>query len=151
MKSIPKSKGATTRRDRLSPAERSRLMQRIRGKDTKPEVHVRKMVWGMGHRYRLHDKSLPGTPDLVFKSAKKVIFVHGCFWHLHTGCSRYRLPLSRTDFWLPKLTENKRRDGRNIRALGRLGWMVLVVWECQLRDSNRLKKRLERFFRAATA
>lgn len=136
----------TVRRDKLSPAERSRLMKRIRGKNTKPEMYVRKMVWGMGKRYRLHGKDLPGKPDLVFRKAKKAIFVHGCFWHLHSGCSRYRLPLSRVDFWLPKLTENKRRDGRNIRALRRLGWRVLVVWECQLRHSDQLQRKLERFF-----
>lgn len=144
MKSAPDEEVPAGRRDKLSVAERSRLMSRVRGKNTKPELMVRRMVWGMGYRYRLHGKSLPGKPDLVFKTAGKAIFVHGCFWHLHS-CARYQLPVSRVDFWLPKLTKNRRRDGRNLRLLRQLRWKVLVIWECQLRQPKQLTRRIERF------
>jgi DNA mismatch endonuclease (patch repair protein) len=107
--------------DTLSRAERSKRMARIRGRDTKLELIVRRLVYRCGFRYRLHGKTLPGKPDLVFSSRHKVIFVHGCFWHRHPHCALARLPKSRLDFWMPKLTGNRRRDLTNIRRLSRLG------------------------------
>ena len=133
--------------DTLSPAERSAVMARIRSKGTKPEMAVRRMVHGMGYRYRLHRSDLPGTPDLVFPRLSKVIFVHGCFWHLHqaAGCGRARLPKSRVEFWLDKLEGNRARDVANLRRLRADGWKVLQLWECQLTDKAKLERRLARF------
>ena len=110
--------------DTLGPAERSALMSRIRAKDTKPEWRVRRLVHGMGYRYRLHRRSLPGTPDLVFPARRKVIFVHGCFWHWHPdpACRLAGLPRSRLEFWAPKLERNQRRDVVNLAELSALGW-----------------------------
>lgn len=130
--------------DVLTRAQRSRCMSLIRGKDTKPERIIRSMVSALGYRYRLHVKKLPGTPDLVFVSLRKVIFVHGCFWHRHS-CRRAALPATRREWWAAKLAGNRRRDDRNVRKLRSLGWRVLVVWECQLRDCERLSERLIRF------
>jgi DNA mismatch endonuclease (patch repair protein) len=110
--------------DTLSRKERSQRMSLIRNRDTKPELLVRRLVHGSGYRYRLHRTDLPGKPDLVFPGRKKVIFVHGCFWHRHPKCSLARLPKSRLSFWLPKLTENRRRDLKNLRSLRRL-WRKL--------------------------
>ncbi len=124
--------------DTLNPDERSERMRRIRAKDTSPEMVVRGFVHALGFRYRLHDKNLPGCPDLVFPSRRKVIFVHGCFWHRHNRCSFARLPKSRLDFWLPKLEGNRRRDVIKLRQLSRLGWKWLVIWECELRDPVRI-------------
>lgn len=134
--------------DTLTPAERSALMALVRAKDTKPELFVRRLAHGMGYRYRLHRRDLPGTPDLVFPSRRKVIFVHGCFWHRHARCALARLPKSRGDFWLPKLTANAERDVRNMRALRRLGWSTLTIWECQLSDTAKLANRIRRFLDA---
>lgn len=124
--------------DTLTPSERSERMSRIRGKDSKPEMVVRRLVHGMGFRYRLHRKDVPGKPDLVFGSRKKVIFVHGCFWHRHndSACKLARLPKSRLDFWLPKLERNARRDAENSARLEALGWDEMVVWECEVRKAN---------------
>ncbi|WP_244746170.1 very short patch repair endonuclease [Paraburkholderia terricola] len=134
--------------DTLTPAERSERMALVRAKDTKPELLVRRLVHGMGYRYRLHRRDLPGTPDLVFPGRGKVIFIHGCFWHRHARCALARLPKSRGDFWLPKLTANAERDVRNLRALRRLGWSVLTIWECQLGDTAKLASRIRRFLDA---
>ena len=128
--------------DTLTPAERSRRMSLVRGKDTKPEILVRRLVHRMGFRYRLHARDLPGCPDLVFPSRGKVIFVHGCFWHRHGTCKNTRWPKSRLDFWRPKLEQNQRRDKINRRTLSKLGWRVLVVWECQLSELQRTAPRL---------
>lgn len=113
-------------------------MSRIRGKDSKPELIVRRLVHAMGFRYRLHRKELPGTPDLVFGNRKKVIFVHGCYWHRHSdsSCKLARLPKSRLDFWLPKLERNAERDAENNARLKALGWKEMVVWECQVSKAN---------------
>jgi DNA mismatch endonuclease (patch repair protein) len=103
-------------------------------------------VYALGRRYRLHVRKLPGCPDLVFRSVKKVIFVHGCFWHRHgLGCALTRLPKSRLDFWRPKLEENRKRDLRNMRKLRSMGWSVMVIWECELKDVKMLKSRIETF------
>jgi DNA mismatch endonuclease, patch repair protein len=134
--------------DTLSPAERSEIMARVRSKNTRPELFVLKLVFALGYRYRLHVGNLPGRPDLVFRKRRKVIFVHGCFWHRHNACALARLPKSRIEFWLPKLEGNKRRDRRNKRALAKEGWKVLTIWECQLRNTAKLQKILGRFLDA---
>ena len=131
--------------DPLTPEERSERMSRIGPKDTQPELTVRRLVYSMGYRYRIHDAGLPGRPDLVFRGRQKVIFVHGCFWHQHKGCTIYRMPKSRQDFWLPKLKENKARDRRNMSKLQRMGWGVLVIWECELGDLDALRDRIISF------
>lgn len=122
--------------DRLTPEARSRLMSRIRGKDTKPEMVVRSYLYARGLRYRLHDRSLPGKPDLVFKSRKTVVFVHGCFWHGHKGCKKARIPKTREEFWRAKIEGNAARDRRSIRKLRSLGWHVHIVWECQISEKR---------------
>ena len=114
----------------------------------KPELQVRRLLHGMGYRYRLHRKDLPGHPDIVFPRAKKAIFVHGCFWHQHSSsrCKITRVPKSRTEYWLPKLARNRLRDKQHMRTLRKLGWKVLVVWECQVKDDGlALPRRLVRF------
>ncbi len=133
--------------DTLSRKERSERMSRIRGKDTKPEMLVRRLVHGMGYRYRLHRRDLPGIPDLVFPRHKKVIFIHGCFWHRHPApaCQLARLPKSRLDFWKPKLESNRRRDVSNEARLRRLGWEVIVVWECEIGDKEQLGNKIQTF------
>lgn len=134
--------------DTLSPQERSARMALVRAKDTKPEMQVRRLVHGLGYRYRLHRRELPGTPDMVFPGRGKVIFIHGCFWHRHGSCALARLPKARGDFWLSKLAANAKRDTRNTHALRRLGWGVLTIWECQLRDMARVANRIRRFLDA---
>jgi DNA mismatch endonuclease (patch repair protein) len=131
--------------DSLDQAARSALMSRVRGKNTRPEMIVRKLVFAAGYRYRLHVRKLPGSPDLVFPSRKKVIFVHGCFWHRHDNCAASRIPKSRVDFWSDKLNGNKARDERNREGLTAAGWQVLVIWECELDDLTMLEDRLRIF------
>ena len=131
--------------DRLNQHQRSLLMRRIGSKDTKPELFVRRLLHRMGYRYRLHANSLPGTPDIVFPSRVKVIFVHGCFWHQHPGCRDAYIPNSRVEYWLPKLERNRQRDKENQTNLMALGWKVLIVWECQLADQMKLERRFRAF------
>lgn len=133
--------------DTLSPFERSERMARVRGRDSKAEMLVRRVVHRMGFRYRLHDRRLPGTPDLVFPARRRVIFVHGCFWHRHpdSKCKLARMPKSRLDFWRPKLEGNRDRDLRHQRRLSELGWKFLVAWECELGDSEQLENRMRAF------
>lgn len=131
--------------DSLDQAARSAHMARVRGKNTRPEMIVRKLVFASGYRYRLHVRKLPGSPDLVFPSRKKVIFVHGCFWHRHDNCAASRIPKSRVEFWSDKLNGNKVRDARNREALIQAGWEVLVIWECELDDLMMLEDRLRIF------
>ena len=131
--------------DSLTPEERSQIMARVRSKNSRPELAVRKIVFALGYRYRLHARALPGCPDLVFRPKRKVIFVHGCFWHRHANCALVRMPKSRIDFWTTKLEGNRDRDKRNKRALVREGWKVLTIWECQLGDAARLATRIRRF------
>lgn len=131
--------------DTLTPSDRSLRMAKVRSKGTKPEMAVRRLLFSMGYRYRLHDRSLPGSPDIIFKSKKKVIFVHGCFWHRHEGCRLARLPKSRLDFWIPKLEGNRERDARTLLQLKSQGWDAFVIWECELKDLNLLEKRLNGF------
>lgn len=124
--------------DTLTPSERSQRMSLIRSADTKPERLVRQWLHGLGYRFRLHEKRLPGHPDIVFAKRRKVIFVHGCFWHRHNRCALARMPKSGGSFWLEKLEGNRLRDARNRRALTRLGWRSLVIWECELHDPMRV-------------
>ncbi len=129
--------------DAISPAERSRNMARIRGADTGPEIVVRRLLYALGYRYRLHASELPGKPDIVFRSRRKVIFINGCFWHQHTSCKRgRRVPKARRAYWLPKLRGNRRRDAVNLRRLKILGWSPLVIWECQLKNLDLVERRL---------
>lgn len=131
--------------DIVSKKVRSRLMAGIRSKDTKPEMAVRSMLHRMGFRYRLHRTDLPGKPDIALPKHRKVIFVHGCFWHQHRGCSLASRPASNVDYWEPKLSGNVKRDLRNRRQLRALGWRSLVIWECQTRDPERLMRILSLF------
>jgi DNA mismatch endonuclease Vsr len=132
--------------DPLTPSQRSRNMAAIKSVNTAPEMIVRRIVHGMGFRYRLHVRALPGTPDLVFVSRRRIIEVRGCFWHLH-GCKKSTIPVTRANFWRAKLKGNARRDERMIRVLRRMGWRVLVIWQCQTVPSRRelLERRLLRF------
>ena len=130
--------------DRVSPERRSRIMSRVRTKDTEPEMVVRKLLHRLGYRYRLHRRDLAGCPDIVFSSRRKVIFVHGCFWHAH-HCRYGRAPRSRREYWLPKLRRNKERDAENIARLRSLGWDVLTVWQCQTGDKEALWAMLAAF------
>lgn len=127
--------------DTLTPELRSRLMSRIKGKDTKPEMLVRSAAHRLGLRFRLHDKRLPGRPDLVFPKHRTVIFVHGCFWHRH-GCKLASNPKSRQDYWLPKFERNTRRDAEHRAALEAAGWRVVVIWECEAKSETGLRARL---------
>jgi DNA mismatch endonuclease, patch repair protein len=134
--------------DTLSRRQRSERMALIRGTDTKPELRVRSIVHRLGYRYRLHVPKMPGKPDLVFPKLHRVLFVHGCFWHRHLGCSLARLPKSRLNFWVPKLTENRQRDLKNAARLRRAGWKVRVIWECELSNADKLEKKITRFLNA---
>jgi DNA mismatch endonuclease, patch repair protein len=118
---------------------RSYNMSRIRNKDTKPEIIVRKFLFSRGLRYRLHRKDLPGKPDLVFPKFKKVVFIHGCFWHGHKGCKYFIPPKTRPEWWLEKINGNIKRDSSNILQLKKQGWKVIIVWECRLKSDKRYK------------
>jgi DNA mismatch endonuclease (patch repair protein) len=131
--------------DTLTPNQRRRCMAAVRGRDTKPELIVRSLAHRMGYRFRLHRKDLPGKPDLVFPRHRKVIFVHGCFWHQHPGCRFATRPATRREFWAEKLEGNRQRDRRVQRELRRQGWEVLILWECQTRNPQILERRLRRF------
>jgi|ERR1700683_657407 DNA mismatch endonuclease (patch repair protein) len=135
--------------DTLTKAERSERMAKIKSKDTKPELRVRRIVRRLGYRYRLHRKDLPGRPDLIFPSRRKVIFVHGCFWHSHQGCKVANKPKSRKGFWSAKFERNRSRDARNQEALTGDGWRVFTVWECETKNTIVLESRLSRFLGAS--
>ncbi|WP_072432898.1 MULTISPECIES: very short patch repair endonuclease [Azotobacter] len=137
--------------DILAPDQRSRLMSRIRGKDTKPEVSVRRAAHALGFRFRLHRRDLPGSPDLVFPSRRKVIFVHGCYWHRHPGCRYAYTPKSNVAFWQSKFAANVTRDRLAISTLESLGWSVLVIWECKTQDAEALRVRLVEFLKGDEA
>lgn len=126
------------------PEVRSYNMSRIKGKDTKPEMKVRKYLHAQGFRYNLHGKYkgqiLPGKPDLVLPKYKTVIFVHGCFWHVHEGCKYFSLPKTRTEWWKDKLYKNKARDEKHQRELEEMGWKVIVIWECEVKDGSYKEK-----------
>src|SRR6266516_3889707 len=131
--------------DRVSVRQRAKNMSRIRCKNTVPELQLRKLVHALGFRYRLHENKLPGRPDIVFRKRKKLIFLHGCFWHQHQGCKDGRIPNSRQKYWRPKLLGNKARDVRNRLRLRRLGWRSLVIWECELPSPKEVQRKVLRF------
>lgn len=137
--------------DRLTKEQRSANMRRIRHQDTKPELMVRRRLHRLGFRFRLHRKGLPGKPDIVFGPRKKVIFVHGCFWHSHESadCPDWRRPKSNRDYWGPKLRRNAERDRSAVEALHSMGWETLVLWECELKDAQQLEERLLGFLGAS--
>lgn len=122
--------------DVVSPIKRSRMMSGIKGKNSRPEMLVRKALFAMGHRFRLHRRDLPGTPDIVMPGRRIAIFVHGCFWHAHQGCKYAKVPSTRTEFWAAKLQGNVNRDQRDVNQLVELDWRVLTVWECSTRDAE---------------
>lgn len=131
--------------DIFSQKDRSWIMGRVRSKDTKPELKVRSMVHRLGYRFRLHKNDLPGKPDLVFKSRKKIIFVHGCFWHGHSCKRGDRKPKTNAAYWLNKISKNKERDKNTQNLLKSMGWKTLTVWECQLKDEVKTADRIIKF------
>jgi DNA mismatch endonuclease, patch repair protein len=131
--------------DRFSAEKRSWLMSRVRRKDTTPELAVRRLLFGLGYRYRVHRKGLPGTPDIVFLKRKKAVFVHGCFWHGHSGCKLATRPKSSIAFWTKKISGNQARDSNNVTQLSQQGWTVLIVWQCEIQDELLLREKLVRF------
>ena len=131
--------------DIFTAEKRSEIMSRIRGRDTRPERIVRRLAHGLGFRFRLHRKDLPGSPDMVFPKHRAVIFVHGCFWHRHQGCRKASSPQTRIRFWESKFEQNVARDRRSEAALRDLGWRILVVWECQTKNHVELAGRIENF------
>lgn len=137
--------------DRISPARRSANMSRIRSKDTRPEMIVRRMLHRLGYRFRLHARDLPGKPDIVFRRRAKAIQVYGCFWHRHTGCQDCSVPGSRQEYWVPKFAATVARDGKNLAEMRALGWDVLILWECETRDPLDLETRLGIFLGAPVA
>jgi DNA mismatch endonuclease (patch repair protein) len=124
--------------------DRSENMRRIRSRDTSPELAIRSLVHKMGYRFRLHRKDLPGKPDLVFPSRRKVIFVHGCFWHAH-NCKTAHTPKSNASYWKPKFQRNRARDRKNLKVLVKLGWRPLVIWECEVRNNRLVQQSVRRF------
>jgi DNA mismatch endonuclease (patch repair protein) len=136
--------------DVVTAEARSALMSRIRGRDTKPELIVRRLAHALGYRFRLHRRDLPGAPDLVFPGRRKVVFIHGCFWHQHPGCRYAYKPKSNTEFWQKKFSANMERDVRVLLELRERGWSPLVIWECETSDLGALKARLESHLEART-
>lgn len=126
--------------DIVDASTRSRMMTGIKGKDTQQEVEIRKKLFALGLRYRIHDKKLPGTPDIVLSKYKAVILIHGCFWHVH-DCPLFRWPATKKTFWKKKLAGNKKRDIENIELLKKLGWRILVIWECSFRGAGKKREK----------
>ncbi len=136
--------------DTVDAATRSRMMSRIRGKDTRPELAVRRIAHGLGYRFRLHRRDLPGTPDLVFPGRRKVVFVHGCYWHRHPGCRHATTPSSNTDFWMAKFDRNVERDAEAVKRLKALGWDPLAIWECETKSEDVIAAVLDRHLGGAS-
>lgn len=132
--------------DIMTPEQRHRCMASIKGKDTKPEMIVRKYLFSRGLRYRLQDRKLPGSPDLVFKKYRTVVFVDGCFWHGHEGCRYYKMPKSNIEFWERKISHNKARDIANTAVLQMMGWKVIRIWECEIRSAATREAILSKIF-----
>ena len=130
-----------------TPEERSRIMRAVKGADTAPEMTVRRLIHGMGFRFRLHRKDLPGKPDIVLPRLHRVIFVNGCFWHGHDCARGARVPKANAEYWSAKIARNSERDAANIAALEAKGWRAEVIWECQLKELGKVKTRLRRFLR----
>lgn len=136
--------------DRVSPDIRSRNMAKIRGKNTSFELQVRQLIWRLGYRYRLHYRNLPGTPDLVFPGRRKVIFVHGCYWHRHDCPAGQQIPKTRVEFWTTKLARNAERDKEVQEALRKEGWDIFIVWGCQLKQTEQLESDIRKFLGPAS-
>lgn len=136
--------------DTLTPQQRSTAMAAVKGKNTGPELTVRKLLYGLGYHYRLHAKDLPGRPDIVLRKRQCVIFVNGCFWHGH-DCPRGHVPSSNVEFWERKIGKNRERDIRVQKELRKSGWRVLVLWECELTNASKLERKLRRFLGQAAA
>jgi DNA mismatch endonuclease (patch repair protein) len=134
--------------DTLTTDERSERMRRVKARDTKPEIELRRLVWSLGYRYRKHRRDVIGNPDIAFIGRKRAIFLHGCFWHRHDCPSGRRAPKTREDFWRAKFKQNTARDLEVRRALRADGWRALVVWECELRDKARVERRVRSFLDA---
>lgn len=128
-----------------TPKQRSEIMRRVKDKDTGPEMVVRRLIHSIGYRYRLHRTDLPGKPDLVFSARRKVIFVHGCFWHGHNCKRGSRVPKTNTDYWQKKIARNKERDAENRKSLNAKGWTVLTVWECRIKEQDLLVRKIVAF------
>lgn len=135
--------------DVFSREKRSQIMSRVSGRNTKPEIAVRSLLHNMGYRFRLHRKDLPGKPDITLPKYKKVIFVHGCFWHGHADCPRSKRPTTNQDFWREKLDKNIERDKSAVKALKQLGWEVMTVWSCEVNDTNKLITKLLSFLESS--
>ncbi|MEN8136207.1 MAG: very short patch repair endonuclease [Thermodesulfobacteriota bacterium] len=125
--------------------KRSKIMRAVKSKDTSPEMIVRKLIFSLGYRYRLHYKNLPGKPDIVFPTRKKVVFVHGCFWHSHTCKRGDRIPKVNRDYWIRKIQSNAIRDKKNVKSLEENGWKVMVIWECEIKEIENIKNKLITF------
>lgn len=125
--------------------QRSRIMRAVKGRDTGPEMQVRRLAFSMGHRYRLHRSELPGKPDMAFISRRKVLFVHGCFWHGHDCARGARTPKENNAYWVKKIARNRSRDQAQLAMLAALGWQSLVIWECELKQIDRVRERLTAF------
>jgi DNA mismatch endonuclease (patch repair protein) len=139
-----RSSEGTNVADVVDAATRSRMMSGIRGSNTRPEMAVRRALYAAGFRFRLHRRDLPGVPDIVLPGRKVAVFVHGCFWHRHVGCRYSKLPATRPEFWTAKLEGNRERDARAVQALQAMGWRVLIIWECAVRDREVLSALPER-------
>ncbi len=131
--------------DTISQEKRSEVMRRVKSKNSKAEMVVRRLAHSLGYRYRLHIKALPGQPDLVFAKRRKVIFVHGCLWHGHQGCKNNRRPSSHQEYWEPKLDGNIKRDKAHLQQLAEMGWNTLVIWECETKDRDELLVKIQDF------
>jgi len=131
--------------ERITQAQRSRIMAAVRSRDTRPEMTVRRLVHALGYRFRLHRRDLPGTPDIVLPKLRKIINVNGCFWHMHTCRHGCLAPVKNAEFWNAKRTRTAARDRRTVRQLRSAGWMVLIIWECQMRDAQKLERRVATF------
>ena len=136
--------------DKFSKETRSYIMSLIRSKDTKPEILVRSYLFSRGLRFRKNDRRYPGSPDIVLPKYNTMVFVHGCFWHLHEGCKRAKMPESNVDYWEKKLYKNRERDERNQKELKEMGWNVIIVWECQLKK-DRIEQTLEELYAQITS
>lgn len=135
--------------DTASPEKRSGIMRQVKGRDTRPERIVRSLLHRLGYRFRLQRDDLPGKPDIVLPRFKTVVFVNGCFWHRHSGCKRATMPASNVDYWQTKFARNVERDARNQAELEKMGWHVVIVWECELKDKITLEKRLDDYFKSS--